>query len=92
MAQEGGPRGLIGMTVSEHHEFDVEIPLGMLTCVTGVSGSGKSTFVHDVLYAALKRSKGDWDRRVGTHKKIEGAEMVSDVVLVDRHAGEPAEL
>jgi excinuclease ABC subunit A len=71
---------------SEHNlkDIDVEIPLGMLTCVTGVSGSGKSTFVHDVLYAALKRSKGDWDRRVGAHRKLEGAEFVSDVVLVDQ--------
>jgi excinuclease ABC subunit A len=71
---------------SEHNlkDIDIEIPLGMLTCVTGVSGSGKSTFVHDVLYAALKRAKGDWDRRVGTHRKLEGAEFVSDVVLVDQ--------
>jgi excinuclease ABC subunit A len=71
---------------AEHNlkDIDVEIPLGMLTCVTGVSGSGKSTFVHDVLYAALKRAKGDWDRRVGRHRKLEGAEFVSDVVLVDQ--------
>jgi excinuclease ABC subunit A len=71
---------------SEHNlkNVDLEIPLGMLTCVTGVSGSGKSTFVHDVLYAALKRSKGDWDRRVGTHRKLEGAEFLTDVVLVDQ--------
>src|SRR5436190_9361818 len=71
---------------AEHNlkDIDVEIPLGMLTCVTGVSGSGKSTFVHDVLYAALKRAKGDWDRRVGTHRKLEGAEYVTDVVLVDQ--------
>jgi excinuclease ABC subunit A len=71
---------------AEHNlkDIDIEIPLGMLTCVTGVSGSGKSTFVHDVLYAALKRSKGDWDRRVGTHRRLEGAEFVTDVVLVDQ--------
>ena len=71
---------------SEHNlkDIDVDIPLGMLTCVTGVSGSGKSTFVHDVLYAALKRAKGDWDRRVGTLRKLEGAEFVTDVVLVDQ--------
>jgi excinuclease ABC subunit A len=72
---------------AEHNlkDIDVEIPLGMLTCVTGVSGSGKSTFVHDVVYAALKRAKNDWDRRVGTHRKLEGAEFVTDVVLVDQN-------
>ena len=71
---------------SEHNlkDIDVEIPLGLLVAVTGVSGSGKSTLVHDVLYAALKRSKGDWDRRVGTHRKLEGTEFVTDVVLVDQ--------
>ena len=65
--------------------IDVEIPLGVLTCVTGVSGSGKSTLVHEVIHAALKRAKGDWDRRVGTHRRLEGAEFVSDVVLVDQN-------
>ena len=65
--------------------IDVEIPLGVLTCITGVSGSGKSTLVHEVIHAALKRAKGDWDRRVGTHRKLEGAEFVSDVVLVDQN-------
>ncbi len=71
---------------AEHNlkAIDVEIPLGVLTCVTGVSGSGKSTLVHDVIYAALKKAKGDWDRRVGTHRKLEGAEFVTDVVLVDQ--------
>jgi excinuclease ABC subunit A len=71
---------------SEHNlkDVDVEIPLGLLTCVTGVSGSGKSTLVHDVVYAALKRAKGDWDRRIGAHRKLEGAEFVSDTVLVDQ--------
>jgi len=75
---------VIGAAEHNLKDVDVDIPLGLLTCVTGVSGSGKSTLVHDVVYAALKRLKGDWDRRVGTHKRIEGAEMVSDVVLVDQ--------
>ena len=72
---------------SEHNlkNIDVEIPLGLLTAVTGVSGSGKSTLVHDVVYAALKRTKGEWDRRVGTYRKLEGAELVTDVVLVDQN-------
>ena len=71
---------------SEHNlkDIDVEIPLGLFTCVTGVSGSGKSTLVHDVIYAAVKRAKGDWDRRVGAHRQLEGAEFVSDAVLVDQ--------
>jgi excinuclease ABC subunit A len=71
---------------AEHNlkDIDVDIPLGLLVCVTGVSGSGKSTLVHDVIYAGLKRAKGDWDRRVGVHRRIEGAELVTDVVLVDQ--------
>ena len=71
---------------SEHNlkNLDVEIPLGMLTCVTGVSGSGKSTLVHDVLYAAIKRAKGGWDKRVGSHEAINGFELLNDVVLVDQ--------
>ena len=71
---------------SEHNlkDVDVEIPLGLFTCVTGVSGSGKSTLVHDVIYAAIKRAKGDWDRRVGAHRRMEGAEFISDAILVDQ--------
>ncbi len=71
---------------SEHNLKDVsiDIPLGVLTCVTGVSGSGKSTLVHDVIYAALKRIKGDWDKPVGQFRGLEGAEYVTDVILVDQ--------
>ena len=81
-----GPQRIVLRGASEHNlkDVDVDIPLGVLTCVTGVSGSGKSTLVHDVLYAAIKRSKGDWDRRVGAHRRLEGAELVTDVVLVDQ--------
>ncbi len=64
--------------------IDVEIPLGLLTCVTGVSGSGKSTLVHDVLYAAIKRAKGDWDRPVGAHETLQGTDYITDAVLVDQ--------
>jgi excinuclease ABC subunit A len=73
-----------GATEHNLKAIDVEIPLNTLTCVTGVSGSGKSTLVHDVLYAAIKRSKSDWDRRVGVFRKLEGVEYISDVVLVDQ--------
>src|SRR5204863_1859078 len=75
---------LLGSTEHNLKDIDVSIPLNTLTVVTGVSGSGKSTLVHDVLYTAIKRAKGGWDKRVGTHRKLEGAEFVTDVVLVDQ--------
>jgi excinuclease ABC subunit A len=71
---------------SEHNlkAIDVSIPLNTLTCVTGVSGSGKSTLMHDIIYPAIKRLKGDWEKKVGAHRGLEGAENISDVVLVDQ--------
>ncbi len=84
-------RKSIGQTLRLHgarehnlRSIDVDIPLNMLACVTGVSGSGKSTLVHDVLYASIKKSKGDWDRRVGEHDRLDGLEYITDVVLVDQ--------
>jgi excinuclease ABC subunit A len=73
-----------GATAHNLKGLTVDVPLGLLACVTGVSGSGKSTLVHDVIYAAVKRAKGDWDRSVGAHESIEGTEYVSDTVLVDQ--------
>jgi excinuclease ABC subunit A len=71
---------------SEHNlkHIDVDVPLGLFVCVTGVSGSGKSTLVHEVIYAAIKKSKADWDRRVGAHARMEGAEFITNAVLVDQ--------
>jgi excinuclease ABC subunit A len=84
--RRGTPQRLRLHGAREHNlkNIDVEIPLNTLTVVTGVSGSGKSTLVHDVLYAAIKRAKGDWDRKVGAHQRLDGHELVSDVVLVDQ--------
>ncbi|MEO2195330.1 MAG: excinuclease ABC subunit UvrA, partial [bacterium] len=75
---------IVGASQHNLREIDVQIPLNTLTCVTGVSGSGKSTLVHDVIYAALKRAKGEWDKPVGAHDGFEGAELVSNVTLVDQ--------
>jgi len=84
--RRGSPQRIRLHGAREHNlkDVNVEIPLNTLTCITGVSGSGKSTLVHDVLYAAMKRAKGDWDRKIGAHRKLEGHEFVSDVVLVDQ--------
>jgi excinuclease ABC subunit A len=84
--RRGSGQKLRILGASEHNlkNIDVEIPLNTLTCITGVSGSGKSTLVHNVLYSAVKRAKGGSEKRVGAHRKLEGSELVSDVVLVDQ--------
>jgi excinuclease ABC subunit A len=64
--------------------IDVEFPLGKLIVVSGVSGSGKSTLVHDVLYAGMAKHFGKWQKHVGRHDRIEGVELVDDIVLVDQ--------
>jgi excinuclease ABC subunit A len=71
---------------SEHNlkAIDVEVPLDMLVCVTGVSGSGKSTLIHDCIYAGLKKQRGDWQGHVGAFRKLEGGQLIDDVILVDQ--------
>jgi len=64
--------------------IDVEIPLQRLVCITGVSGSGKSTLVYDVLYANLKKQRGEWTHPVGPVRSIEGGEWLDEIVLVDQ--------
>jgi excinuclease ABC subunit A len=65
-------------------DIDVDIPLGQMVCITGVSGSGKSTLVYDIIYAGLKRERGQWEERVGAFSSIEGGQHISEVVLVDQ--------
>ncbi|MDQ3819398.1 MAG: excinuclease ABC subunit A, partial [Acidobacteriota bacterium] len=71
---------------SEHNlkNIDINIPLDMLVCVTGVSGSGKSTLIHDCIYAGLKKQRGDWQGHVGAFQKLDGGQLVDDVILVDQ--------
>jgi excinuclease ABC subunit A len=70
----------------EHNlkSINVNVPLNMLVCVTGVSGSGKSTLIHDCIYAGLKKEAGEWQGHVGAFQKIEGAQHVDEVILVDQ--------
>ena len=81
-----GTRVLTVRGASEHNlkAIDVTIPLGMTVCISGVSGSGKSTLVHDILYAGIKKQRGEWTGPVGSFKKLEGAQFIDDVVLVDQ--------
>src|SRR5213075_1484528 len=67
-------------------ELDLTIPLGMIVAITGVSGSGKSTLVHDVLYNAVAAATGQLapGAGAGSYDKLEGAQYVSEVILVDQ--------
>jgi excinuclease ABC subunit A len=66
--------------------IDVSFPLGLLTVITGVSGSGKSTLVNDILYSALARKLYKAKEEPGTHRRIEGAELVDKVICIDQTA------
>jgi excinuclease ABC subunit A len=71
---------------AEHNlkSIDVTFPLERLVCVTGVSGSGKSTLVQDVLYAALRKAKGQPTEAPGRHRMIRGHDRIEDAVMVDQ--------
>jgi excinuclease ABC subunit A len=66
--------------------LDADLPLGLFVCLTGVSGSGKSTFAHDVLYANLCRKlrKEEADLDPAPLKELRGTQYLSDVLLVDQ--------
>ncbi|MCH8333288.1 excinuclease ABC subunit UvrA, partial [Candidatus Sumerlaeota bacterium] len=72
---------------ARHHNLkniDVEIPLGLLVCVTGVSGSGKSTLVNDILFQRLTNHINGSNHAVGDHDEIEGLEHLDKVIAVDQ--------
>ena len=73
-----------GARANNLKNINLEIPLGLLVCITGVSGSGKSSLVEEVIYRNVKRSKESPGSPVESCARMEGADKVSDVVLVDQ--------
>jgi excinuclease ABC subunit A len=65
-------------------DIDVTIPLGVFTCITGVSGSGKSSLIHEILYKKLYAVFHDHRVLPGKHRALEGVECVSDVIHIDQ--------
>jgi excinuclease ABC subunit A len=65
-------------------QINVRIPLGVFTCVTGVSGSGKSSLVNEILYKSLARTLNRARTIPGRHKSIEGTERLDKVITIDQ--------
>ncbi len=81
------PTGWLEIVGARHHNLkniNVRIPLGTLTVVTGVSGSGKSSLVEDVLFASLARTLHRAKTFPGAHDAIRGVERVNKVIRVDQ--------
>jgi excinuclease ABC subunit A len=81
------PSGYIEILGASQHnlrDIDVQVPLGVLTCVTGVSGSGKSTLVNDVLYKAVANRLHRARKRPGAHRAIHGLDELDKIIAVDQ--------
>ena len=77
---------LNGARIHNLRGVDIDIPLNLLCCVTGVSGSGKSTIVHQVLYRALQQALGQTEGSDPTalYRDLSGTQHLNDVILVDQ--------
>ena len=73
-----------GAAENNLREVDVSIPLGTFTCVTGVSGSGKSSLVNEILYKKLAADLNRAKTRAGKHKSMEGEEFLDKVIAIDQ--------
>ncbi len=75
---------VVGAAHNNLHGIDVSFPLGALVCVTGVSGSGKSSLINDILYPALARDLNGAETQPGQHTRIDGLEHLDKVIAIDQ--------
>ena len=75
---------VIGAQENNLKNIDVNFPLGVMTCVTGVSGSGKSSLVNQILYKRLARDLNRARTILGKHKAIEGLDQLDKVINIDQ--------
>ena len=81
------PSGWLKVTGARENNLkniDVKFPLGVMTCVTGVSGSGKSSLVNEILYKRLARDLNRARTIPGKHKDIKGIEKLDKVINIDQ--------
>jgi excinuclease ABC subunit A len=75
---------ILQATQNNLKKIDVEIPLGVFTCVTGVSGSGKSSLINQILYPALANILNKASHREGNYSKIKGEEYINKVININQ--------
>ncbi len=80
----GGFITVRGATENNLKDIDVSFPLGCFVCVTGVSGSGKSSLVNSVLYNGIAKKLGRYTLSPGKHKCIEGIENIDKIIAIDQ--------
>ncbi|MGO4666688.1 excinuclease ABC subunit UvrA [Bosea sp. 2YAB26] len=82
--QKGRSLKIVGARGNNLKDVSVEIPLGLFTCITGVSGGGKSTLVIDTLYKAVARKLNGSIEHPAQHDRIEGMEHLDKVIDIDQ--------
>ena len=84
--RKGNKHRLIIKKANENNlkDIDVTIPLGRLICVTGVSGSGKSSLINEILYKKLAAELNGAKTRAGAHESIEGLEYLDKIIAIDQ--------
>ena len=81
------PSGFIKVKGAAHNNLkniNIDFPLGIMTCVTGVSGSGKSSLVNEILYKALAKKLNKSNLIAGKYKTIEGLEQLDKIIAIDQ--------